>query len=169
MKDNSKKIWDEWVNKKLNHMINEEDDDNETLNDVEDDNDTISDDDISENGSFVNLVSKILHSRTQIHIYHLQTESFAEHKALNDYYDGIIGLFDGLVESYQGKYDIIKGYDCDGYDDYSGIDHTINYLKELDKTITSNRKSIKESYIQNQIDTVQELIYSTLYKLRFLK
>jgi hypothetical protein len=35
--------------------------------------------------------------------------------------------------------------------------------------VEKNRKEIKESFIQNQIDTIQELIYSTLYKLRFLK
>jgi len=59
-------------------------------------------------GSFVDIVSGILHSRTQIHIYHLQTKSFAVHKALNDYYDGVVDLFDGLVESYQGKHGIFR-------------------------------------------------------------
>ena len=160
-------MWDEWVNKKLSHMINE--DENIDDNEIDDDNMDDNQEDTDENASFVDLVSKILHSRTQIHIYHLGTESYAEHKALNEYYDGIVDLFDGLVESYQGKYDIIKGYKCDGYDDYSGVDHTISYLKSVDEVIESARKSVKESYIQNQIDTVQELIYSTLYKLRFLK
>ena len=42
-------------------------------------------------------------------------------------------------------------------------------LCNLDDNIEKNRKSVKESFIQNQIDTIQELIYSTLYKLRFLK
>jgi len=42
-------------------------------------------------------------------------------------------------------------------------------LKELDNSVESLRKSIKESFLQNQIDTIQELINSTLYKLRFLK
>jgi hypothetical protein len=39
----------------------------------------------------------------------------------------------------------------------------------LDTMIDKNRKEVKESFIQNQIDTVQELINSTVYKLRFLK
>jgi len=123
----------------------------------------------NEGGSFVKLVSSILHSRTQIHIYHLQTKSFAEHKALNEFYDGVSDLFDGLVESYQGKHGIISDYKCDGYDNYSSTEGSIKYLQQLDKTIESTRKSVKESFIQNQIDTVQELIYSTIYKLRFLK
>ena len=120
-------------------------------------------------GSFTTLVSGLLHSRTQIHIYHLQTKSFAVHKALNDYYDGVVGIFDGLVESYQGKHGIIENYKCDGYDNYSSVNSAIEYLQKLDKTIESSRKSVKESFIQNQIDTAQELIYSTIYKLKFLE
>jgi len=122
-----------------------------------------------ENNSFTQLVSKLLHSRNQVHIFHLQTKSFAEHNALNDYYDGVLDLFDSLIESYQGKHGIISNYKCDGFEDYKSGEQVINYLKGLDKDIDSLRKSIKESFLQNQIDTVQELIYSTLYKLRFLK
>ena len=121
------------------------------------------------NGSFVDIVSGILHSRTQIHIYHLQTKSFAVHKALNDYYDAVVDLFDGLVESYQGKHGIVEDYKCDGYDNYTSVNSAIEYLQKLDKTIEGSRKSVKESFIQNQIDTVQELIYSTIYKLKFLE
>ena len=117
----------------------------------------------------VQLVSKLLHSRNQVHIFHLQTKSFAEHKALNDYYDGVLDLFDSLVESYQGKHGIISNYKCDGFEDYKSGEQVISYLKELDNSVESLRKSIKESFLQNQIDTIQELIYSTLYKLRFLK
>ena len=120
-------------------------------------------------GSFVDIVSGMLHSRTQIHIYHLQTKSFAVHKALNDYYDGVVDLFDGLVESYQGKHGIVEDYKCDGYDNYTSVNSVIEYLQKLDKTIEGSRKSIKESFIQNQVDTVQELIYSTIYKLKFLE
>jgi hypothetical protein len=40
----------------------------------------------------------------------------------------------------------------------------IQYIKETEQVLKN-----EQAYIQNQIDTVQELIYSTLYKLRFLK
>jgi hypothetical protein len=53
--------------------------------------------------------------------------------------------------------------------DYKSTEQLITYFKGLDENIEKNRKSVKESFIQNQIDTVQELIYSTIYKLRFLK
>jgi hypothetical protein len=123
----------------------------------------------SEGGGFKKMMEKILHSRTQAHIFHLQTKSYAEHIALNGYYDGVLGLFDGLVESYQGKHGIITNYQCDGFDDYSSNEQVITYLTDLENSIEELRKSVKESFIQNQIDTVEELINSTVYKLKFLK
>jgi hypothetical protein len=121
------------------------------------------------NSGFLEMISVLLHSQTQVHIFHLQTKSYAEHNALQKYYDDIVGLVDGIIESYQGKYDIVTQYNSVKNMDYKSNEQVIKYFKNLDSIIEKNRKSVKESYIQNQIDTVQELIYSTLYKLRFLK
>ena len=121
------------------------------------------------NSGFKNMVSTLLHSQTQVHIFHLQTKSYSEHKALQGYYEGIDALVDGIIESYQGKYDIINNYDSVKTEEYKSCDQVINYFKSLDAMIDNDRKSVKESFIQNQIDTVQELIFSTIYKLRFLK
>lgn len=118
---------------------------------------------------FTELMSMLLHSRTQIHIQHLQTKSYAEHKALNEYYDGIGDLVDGLIESYQGKYELLKGYKNYDIEEYKSSETTISYLKELCHKVISVRESTKDGYIQNQLDNVCELINSTLYKLRFLK
>lgn len=124
----------------------------------------------SKNSSgFKDMVSILLHSKTQTHIFHLQTKSYAEHIALQGYYEGIDALVDGLIESYQGKYDIITQYNSVKNEDYKSNEQVIKYFKALDTMIEKNRKSVKESFIQNQIDTVQELINSTVYKLKFLK
>ena len=118
---------------------------------------------------FKDMVSILLHSQTQVHIFHLQTKSYSEHKALQGYYEGIDALVDGLIESYQGKYDVITQYNSIKNEDYKSNEQIIKYFKALDTMIEKNRKGVKESFIQNQIDTVQELINSTVYKLRFLK
>jgi hypothetical protein len=115
------------------------------------------------------MVSILLHSQTQVHIFHLQTKSYSEHKALQGYYEGIDALVDGIIESYQGKYDVVTGYNSIKTEDYKSSEQVIKYFKALDSMVEKNRKSVKESFLQNQIDTVQELIFSTLYKLRFLK
>ena len=126
----------------------------------------------TETSDLVDMIATLLHSQSQVHIFHWQTKSqssFSEHKALQEYYDGIDGLVDNIVESYQGKYEIITGYKTIKTVDYKSTEQVIAYFKELDENIEKNRTSVKESYIQNQIDGVQELIYSTLYKLTFLK
>jgi hypothetical protein len=120
-------------------------------------------------GDYAEMISLLLHSRTQAHVLHLQTESYPEHMALNGYYDGIGGIIDGLVESYQGKYGIIKGYKSYDLVEYKSTDATVKYLKEICSKVEKLRDCCKDSYIQNQIDTACELINSTLYKLRFLK
>jgi hypothetical protein len=120
-------------------------------------------------GGLTEIVSTLLHSRNQIHVFHLQTESYSQHKALGKFYDEITDLIDGIVESYQGKHGIIKGYSSGKIEDYKSGEQVISYLEKIDLVIEKNRKSIKESYIQNQIDEVQTLLYSTLYKMKFLK
>lgn len=121
------------------------------------------------NGEFAEMISLLLHSRTQTHTLHLQTDSFSEHTALNGYYDGIVDLVDGLVESFQGKYGIIGGYTSYDIEGYKSTEATIKYLQGLCGKVDGLRDCCEDSYIQNQIDTVCELINSTLYKLRFLK
>ena len=118
---------------------------------------------------FVEMVSLLLHSQTQVHTFHLQTKSYSEHKALQGYYEGIDSLVDGIIESYQGKYNILKGYKKYDIEDYKDTTITVNYFKDLCGKVEELRDCCKDSYIQNQIDTVCELINSTLYKLRFLK
>ena len=121
------------------------------------------------NGDFAEMMSILLHSQTQAHTLHLQTESYSEHKALQNYYEGIDGIVDGLVESFQGKYGIIKGYKSMNLQEWKSTEDTVKYMKGLCEKVIELRDCCEDSYIQNQIDTVCELINSTLYKLKFLK
>lgn len=124
------------------------------------------------NKSFEKMISKLLTSRNQVQIFHWQvikTGSYAAHKAYEDYYSGIVGIMDDLVESYQGKYGIIENYKCDGVSQFESVENTINYFEELSNSVENLRKDVKDSYLDNQIDNVIQLIQSTLYKLRFLK
>ena len=148
--------------------IEDQDDTDEEEENISDEDDD-SEDEVESNDDFCEMICNILHSRNQAHVFHLQTKSFAEHKALNDYYDGVVGLFDGIIESYQGKYGIIKNFKTFKINQYKNKNKTISYFERLLDIIDENRDSVEDSYIQNQIDTVQELINSTVYKLKFLK
>jgi hypothetical protein len=147
----------------------QDDTDEEEENISDEDNDDDSEDEVESNDGFCEMVCNILHSRNQAHVFHLQTQSFAEHKALNDYYDGVVDLFDGIVESYQGKYGIIKNFKTFKINQYKNKNKTISYFESLLDIIENNRDSVDDSYLQNQIDAVQELINSTIYKLKYLK
>ena len=124
---------------------------------------------MGESNPFVEMVSKLRFSVEQTQVYHWQSQSYSEHIALNEYYDGIPDIVDGIVESYQGKYGIQKGYRLFEVRDYSTPEEVINFLKQLAEDIENVRQPIKESYIQNQIDTAIELIETTVYKLENLK
>jgi len=113
------------------------------------------------------LVSTLFASRTQAHIFHLQTRSFAQHKALQKYYDSIIDIVDGLIESYQGKYGIIRGYTSPAV--FREDDDTVKYFEGLVKFVELNRERLpQDSYLQNQVDEIVSLIEATLYKLKNL-
>lgn len=117
------------------------------------------------------LLGTLMQSRNQAHIYHLQVtgaSSFAAHTALNDYYNGIIPIIDAIAESVQGRYGIIRGYKMEG--SIREDSNFVSYFEALSKFVEASReKCPQDSYIQNQIDTVIELIESTKYKLKFLQ
>lgn len=115
-------------------------------------------------------IMKLFISRDQAHVFHLQTSAFAKHKALNEYYDGIISLIDGIAEQYQGKYGIIKGYKCD-CEIVEGDQLILPYFTKLRDYVTEVRyKEFKkeDSELQNSIDEIVSLLNSTIYKLKFL-
>ena len=119
------------------------------------------------------LISMLMHSRTQAHVFHLRVSpnGLAPHLALQTYYEDIIGLIDGIVESYQGMSGLVEFKPVKGIDNDSDTENIISYFEDLVKFVHTERmkpelKGI--SFIQNEIDNVEKLIYSTLYKLKNL-
>jgi len=120
------------------------------------------------------LASILVHSRTQAHVFHLGVSgpgSFAAHKALQDYYEEIVDLIDGLVESYQGKNGLIKFKPVSGLDNNCESTNIIAYFEKLVSVVGYLREAddLADSYIQNEIDNVVNLLYSTKYKLTNLQ
>jgi len=110
-------------------------------------------------------VSALMEIENISHIAHLQTSSFSEHKALNELYDGIADQFDAFVEAYQGKYGIIKGYKSFKLDESVDM---VSYLKEKMSEFEMYKATLTDGYLQQMVDNTQELLSTTLYKLRFL-
>ena len=115
---------------------------------------------------FSYFVSYLKDSFDQAVVWHHQTETYAVHKALGKFYDGILDLTDGLVESVSGIYDRPMHYKIDSPIDYKSSDQVVKYFKSLYKTIQEERKEIyQESWVQNQVDEIAALIAETLYLL----
>jgi hypothetical protein len=111
------------------------------------------------------FISPLKQSFEQAVVWHHQTNNFSEHKALNNYYDEIVPLLDELIESIQGIYPRIGSYVLSPTVDWSeGISTT--YFKGLYGFVQEHRKMVyQESFIQNQIDEIAQLIAETLYQL----
>jgi len=120
--------------------------------------------------TFVEFLSTLNSAKQQAIFWHNQTEVYSEHKTLNGFYDEIVGLMDGLVESVAGIYGRPQGYTQIEPNDWTSTDDTIAYFKNLYQYVETERKSLySETWIQNQIDTISELIASTIYLLTLKK
>ena len=113
------------------------------------------------------LASILFHSRTQAHVFHLRVKgkgSFAAHLALQTYYEGIIPLIDGLVESYQGYHGRIDfGNSCELIS-FSDVEPN-SWLKTMMECLTTLRENVKESDLQNLIDELIADVSKLMYLL----
>jgi hypothetical protein len=120
--------------------------------------------------SIVEIVSYFNSAKEQAIVFHQQTTSFSEHKALEEFYNAIVELNDGLSESYAGIYGRLKGYDNYDLVDWTSTADTIKYYRGCYEWLVIERKTApQDSYIQNQLDEITQLLGSTLYKLTLTK
>ena len=129
---------------------------------------------LGEGSNPAKFFSKLFESREMAHIYHLQVNgdmgSHAKHTALGDYYDGVLGLIDSIIESFQGQYGIVEEYDVIDTSETRSKD-TIEYFNELARFIKEERKCInlEDTHLHSIIDDIVVLLYKTLYKLKYTK
>jgi hypothetical protein len=122
----------------------------------------------AENDPVMAFTMHLLHSATNAHILHWTTRSYSQHQALGVFYEEMPGLVDSFVEAFQGKYGLLHDFVAD----YKlPADNPVAYLESLKVEVETLRRSPKfpqDSELQNEVDTIANLINSTLYKLRFL-
>ena len=113
------------------------------------------------------LIMELFHARTTAHVLHLKSRSYAQHVALQGFYDGIIPLADALAEAYQGEYSLIGSYPSK----YTPYDDPILLMDDLRECVDECSKEFDEAdgHLRNICDEIRALIASTAYKLRFLK
>ena len=98
--------------------------------------------------------------------YHLKTDSYAEHMATNEFYEGMLDKVDSLIETFQGTHDKV--------DMYSNIitmesDDVVNYLENLQAITRKGREAYCDTdELQSACDDILGLISTTIYKLKEL-
>jgi DNA-binding ferritin-like protein len=98
----------------------------------------------------------------------LNTRSFSKHKALNIFYERIVGAADDFAETYQGRHGLIGPITLHSAKKTSNI---IEFLEDSLKQIEEGRYEIcdkTDTALQQLIDNIVEIYLRTLYKLKSL-
>ena len=114
------------------------------------------------------FVGMLFLARDVTHSVHLNTRSYAKHKALQKFYENIIDLADGFAEAYQGRHGLIGPISLMSAKKTGNV---VEFLQDQLAEIEKYRYDVCEKDdgpLQNLIDGIIELYLSTLYKLRFL-
>lgn len=109
------------------------------------------------------VIGQLFHSRDTMHIVHLQTTSYAEHKALDNYYSSLLELTDSLIEAYMGTLGKRVNFKIPSSEYVNAKQH----LTQLKQYLMKHRTvfGVENTHIQNIIDEIVALITSTLYLL----
>ena len=119
----------------------------------------------------MNLITTLLTLQDQIKIYHWQTKSYSEHKALGKLYDILGDLVDQFVETFSGRYGVPIAKDSykltvlnytDGGAVVETLDEAISYMT---KDISALLKP-EDTDLLNIRDEMMGAINRTKYLLR---
>ena len=114
------------------------------------------------------FIGMLFLARDVAHSAHLNTRSYAKHVALNTFYDEVIELADKFAEAYQGKYGLIGPISLMSAKKTNNI---VEFLEGQVDDLSEMRYKVVDKEctpLQNIIDEIFGLYYSTLYKLKFL-
>ena len=113
------------------------------------------------------LVGYLFEVRDTVHVLHLKTNSYAQHIALNELYDGLLDLTDDIAETYQGKYGLLKIPSVIT----KGTTDAVEYVAEVVSKVEASKSIFKpeDTHLLNILDEIIALFYKQLYKLRHLK
>lgn len=104
--------------------------------------------------------------RTAAHLAHLSTTSYAQHVALNEFYDAMLGLTDRYAEVYMGMNTVIKSWPAPATVPTVPIALLEYYL---DLIVEEAGEDHESEALANILAELEELTSQTLYKLRTLK
>ena len=95
-----------------------------------------------------------------IQVYHWQTQSYAEHEALGEYYETLTQLNDKLVESWQGNQNTRLRFSEGPYsiENYFSKEETKNKIVEFKEQVTTISGFVSELNETNQFDDIENIL-----------
>ena len=118
--------------------------------------------------SCADFIGHLFLARDVTHSVHLNTRSYAKHKALGGFYEDVVELADDLAEAYQGRHGLIGPITLQSAKKTNNV---VEFLEDSLADIEKMRYEVCEktdTALQNIIDEIVGLYLSTLYKLKFL-
>jgi hypothetical protein len=124
-------------------------------------------DEILEESGIGKFIGALFNARNEAHRIHLDTESYAQHMALNEFYDSIIDLADSFAEAARGKH----GKFNISYDINFQADSALDFITQFTEWLVNEGLKLvpEDSYLLNILDEIQALAYSVKYKIETLK
>jgi len=101
----------------------------------------------------------LFQSRDTMHLAHLNTTSFAEHKALGIYYDTILDLTDSFIEKYFGRNKRLQIVIPE-----SKVEEAFAHMKMMQHTLEAEMPNYPDD-LQNIMQEMLGLVNNTLYLL----
>jgi len=115
---------------------------------------------------------ELMNARNSFHKLHLKVTgegSYAAHVAIGDFYDGLPGQADTLIEGYQGVAEKLLTLKDVAPRTLDTVADGVAYLRDMYGMITKLQGKLPYSEIVNNLDLVKDAINSAKYKLLFLK
>ena len=112
------------------------------------------------------LAARVFCVRNEAHKAHWSTKYYAVHMALGDFYDGVIGKIDAVVEAYQGCFGLIGNLE-----EYEAYDvDIVKHIRETADWINENKSDIAKDNgtVINLVEDLLAVFYTALYKLENL-
>jgi DNA-binding ferritin-like protein len=119
------------------------------------------------------MIVSFLTILNQLHVFHWQTTSYAQHKAFGKAYETLTDLFDRFIETYYGKYGrpskrheyMIESY---SYINFNTDEEMMNYLISIFDKTQDNINSLLVSDTDSDLININEEIKAEFNHVKYL-
>ena len=106
------------------------------------------------------FVSYTMSFLNNIQVFHWQTQSYAEHQALGEYYESLTDLNDKFVESWQGNQNTRLKFSEGPYSlqNYFSKEETKNMINDFKNQVTQLSGFVAELNESNSFDDIENIL-----------